>query len=179
MSGLEILGVVASALQVLAYGISIASSIAAIYERVKNAPQQYHEYAYQITLLINTARSIEQNPVLQQIEDVHCYLTATLVEAKALKSILDRATIGFAKNSVKTKYWSVIKGSQQRKIFQHFENLQQKKTALLLCISTAHTTQLSNVQGSVDQLLDMTAMHYQRSSLEIEEKFVGWPESLW
>jgi hypothetical protein len=171
MSGLEALGVAASALQVVAYGISIASSIAAIYERVRNAPQQYHEYSCQISLLINTARSIEQNPSLQQIADVNYHLTATLIEAKALKSILDRAAVGFAKNSVKQKYWSVLKGSQQRKIFQHFENLQQKKTALLLCISTAHTTQLSNVQGSVDQLLDMTARHCQ--ILETEEKFVS------
>jgi len=176
MSGLEALGVAASALQVVAYGISIASTIATICERVRNAPQQYREYACQISLLIDTAQSIEQNPVLQQIADVNYHLTATLIEAKALKSLLDEAAVGFAKKSVKQKYWSVIKGSQQRKISQHFENLQQKKTALLLCISTAHVTQLSSVQGSVDQLLDMTARRYQRASSETET-VVRLPES--
>jgi hypothetical protein len=160
---MEFLGVAASAAQLVAYGISIASSIAIICERVRDAPQQYHEYSCQVKLLINTARIIEQNPVLQ-IAEVNCHLSATLVEAQTLQSMLECATASFKKSSIKRRFWSAIKGKEQRKIFEHLENLQRMKTALLLCISTVHTTQLSNIEESVEQLLDINAESSQNSS---------------
>ena len=146
MSGLEALGAAASAASLVSYGISIVSSITQICERVRDAPRLYRDYSSQVTLLISTAERLQRSPLLQ-VAEVYYQLATTLAEARTLQSALNHATSRFAKSSVKQKYWRT--GSEQRKIFSHLESLQQKKTALLLCISAVQATQISSTQGSV------------------------------
>jgi hypothetical protein len=145
MAAVAVLSVAVSAAQLAEYSISIISFIAKIHNRLQDAPRQYREYELQLQLLINTARGIEQNPALQ-VADVRSHLEATLVDVKALQSILCRPAIGCINSSPKRKYWNAIIGSEERKICT-FRAPASKNIGLLLCISTVNTIQLFSVQG--------------------------------
>jgi hypothetical protein len=177
MAALVILGVAASAAQLAEYSLSIVSFITRICNKVRDAPRQYQEYEIELKLLIYTARGIGQNPALQTA-DIQYHLDATLVDVEALQSILCRLAVNVPRRSLKRKYWNAIKGSDEIKISFHLECLHRKNTGLLLCISAVHATQLSNVQESLDQLVDMSAGHDQKPWAEIEETEVGFATAL-
>ncbi|KAE9367541.1 hypothetical protein N431DRAFT_444675 [Stipitochalara longipes BDJ] len=156
MAALVILSVAASAAQLVEYSLSIVSFITRICNKVRDAPRQYREYEIELKLLIYTARGIGQNPALQTA-DIQYHLDATLVDVEALQSILCRLAVNAPRRSLKRKYWDAINASDDLRISFHLESLHRKNTGLLLCICAVHTTQLTNVQGSLDQLVDMSA----------------------
>ncbi|KAF1971158.1 hypothetical protein BU23DRAFT_195111 [Bimuria novae-zelandiae CBS 107.79] len=158
---LTALGVAASATQLAAYGLTIISYIAKTSERVQNTPQEYHEYEVQLRNLVNTAQGIERNPALQT-RNVKFQLDTISAEVRTLQSILCPA-IGFEKNSCK-KNWNIIYGSEQRKIAMHLKSLYQMNIALLLCITTSNTDQLSDVKGSINKLADQNIELEQETS---------------
>lgn len=155
MAALAVLSVATSAGQLAEYSISIVSFLAQIHNRLQDAPRQYREYEEQLQVLINTARSIEQNPALQ-VADIQSHLEATLVDVRVLQSLICSPAVGSINSSPKHKYWNAVTGIEERKISAHLESLHQKNIGLLLSISTVNTTQLSSVQGSVDKLIDMS-----------------------
>jgi hypothetical protein len=167
------LGVAASATQLAAYGLTIISYIATVYERVQNAPQEYHEYKVQLQNLVNTAQRIEHNPALQT-PDVQSHLDAISVEVRALQSMLCPA-VDLGKN-VGKKNWNIIINSEQRKITMHLKRLYQMDIALLLCISTINTGQLSDMKGSINKFADLNIELGQKTP-ETGATKVGLPES--
>lgn len=177
MAALVVLGVAASAAQLAEYSLSIVSFITRFCNKVRDAPRQYREYEIELKLLIYTARGIGQNLALQTA-DIQYHLDATLVDVEALQSILCSLAVNAPRRSLKRKYWNAITASDELKISFHLESLHRKNTGLLLCISAVHTTQLSNVQGSLDQLVDMSAGCDQKLGAQIEETEVGFARAL-
>jgi hypothetical protein len=169
MAAIAAIGIAASAAQLIAYSGGIVAFIAQIYSRVKGVPQQYREYEEQLKLLISTARDIERNPALQ-LPDVQYHLEATFVDVRALQSILCHPALGSAKSSKTENLWNAIKGSEARRIEVHLERLRQKRAGLHLCISTAHTAQLSNVQDGVEKLIDMSITSQEKYWQGVDEK---------
>jgi hypothetical protein len=155
MSGLDALGVVASAAQLVVYGKGILDFLASIYDRIRDAPQQYREYEIQLRLLINIAQNISNTPALQ-IPDVKYHLDATFVEVRRLQSILCSPTSGFLKSSGLRNYWKLITWDDEKKISLLLDRLHLKNMGLLSCINTVNTVQLSRVQGSVETLIAMS-----------------------
>ncbi|TAQ91396.1 hypothetical protein B7494_g350 [Chlorociboria aeruginascens] len=149
MSVAAVLGVMASAAQLVVYGTGILAFLADLYDRVRDVPAPYCEYELQLKLLVNISRAIEQNPALR-IPGVQAYLDAILVEVRTLQSILCSPASGSAGTR---KLWGLITGREQRKIFEHLGSLHRNNTGLLLCISTANTSQLSSMQDNMVKLI--------------------------
>lgn len=152
MAALAALRVAASATQLVAYSKSIISFIATAYDRVKDAPQQYRSFELQLKLLVDITNRIEQNPILQTA-GVKCHLESTLVETRALQSILCCPSKGLGNGAIVWRYWNLFKGTEQQEILVYLESFHRKNTGLILSINTVNTTQLARMEASVEQLV--------------------------
>ena len=154
MSGIEVVGLLASLSQLTSYGIKITISIKDIYQRVQNAPQKIQEHAQQIRQLINIATTIKRHTFLHH-KEVEIHVEATLGQAKSLKNTLDDIQSEYLRGSVR-KYWNILRKSQEKEILASFERLEKEKSALQLCISFNHTILLGNIQNSIDELHEIS-----------------------
>ena len=152
MSGLAALGVVASASQLAAYGIKIATSVSQIYKDIQDAPRQIREQSKQIRELIELTTLIEQHKVFQS-PIILPHLEATLLEARALYGILRGVAANYAEKSI-WRYWKLLNCNHENQILAGFNKLEREKSALTLCISIIHTDLLCSIQGRVRQLSD-------------------------
>lgn len=167
MAAITAVGVAASAAQLVVYGKGIISFLADVRDRVNNASQQYQSFELQLRLLVCIARGVEQNPALQT-GDLKSHLDGTLVEVRSLQSILCSPAKRIANRSTVGRYWNLIHGAEQRKIFEYLDRLHKKNTGLLLSINTVNTTQLSSVQEAIDKLVDVYIKRGQQTYPEIE-----------
>jgi hypothetical protein len=151
MSGIEILGSVAAAAQLVGLVINIVETLSKIRERVRRAPEQYNEYLVQTHQLLVTSELIQASEALQT-EEIKIQLVDAIAEAEKLQSILVIAAQRFARNPVKQTFWRVVKGHEERLISSHFANLLQLKTTLVLSISTINATQMTTVQYTIEEL---------------------------
>ncbi|KAI9806988.1 MAG: hypothetical protein M1833_002646 [Piccolia ochrophora] len=150
MSGLEIVGVLASAAQLANYCVKITISITELYRSVREAPKRIKPRENQIRQLIHTTEQIKQHRVLQTAV-VQCHIHATLVEATALYEILDQTARQYSRGAIR-RYWKVLSASKERLIDESFDKIEREKSALTLCITTIHTSLLCSIQGGVDLL---------------------------
>lgn len=87
MSGIEVVGVLASASQLAAYSIKIASHLCQIYSEAHDSSQRIKAHITQVRELIETAIRIEQHRFLH-LSAIYAQLHKTLAEARALCNIL-------------------------------------------------------------------------------------------
>ncbi|KAI9795226.1 MAG: hypothetical protein M1833_007308 [Piccolia ochrophora] len=148
MSGLEIVGVVASAAQLANYCIKISVAIPELYRSVRYASERIGPLTEQIRQLIVTTELVEQHRELQTA-NVHYHVEATLVEAIALDTILNQASQQYSQGSVR-RYWKALSANKEKQIDQSFDKIEREKSALILSITTIHTGILCSIQGGVD-----------------------------
>ena len=154
MSGVEVVGLLASVAQLAHYGLKIATSISEIYRRVRDAPLKIQHYTEQISQLIELARFIERREWFQNVKIgayIYGQVNITLSQARALFLVLDQLRTERTQGLVR-KYWKALNGSKEKEILAHFERLEKEKSALQLCIVLCHTELLDNLQSSVDGL---------------------------
>ena len=137
MSGIEIVGFVASASQLVLYSIKITTSLSEIWQRVQDAPLKVRQHLDQIRHLISTARLVEEHHLLQTAH-VHTHIKATLEQAKSLSAILEQLRKDYSRGSIR-RVWKILKATKEKEILASFDRLEKEKSALLLCISVAHT----------------------------------------
>ena len=145
MSGIEILGLVASASQLALYSIKITTCLAEICKRVQDAPVRIRQHSDQIRQLQSTVQLVQQNHLLQTAH-VYAHINATLEQAKTLSAILEQLTKDYSRGSIR-KYWKILKASREKEILDIFDRLEKEKSALILCISVIQMDQLG--QGIV------------------------------
>ena len=133
MSGVEVIGLLASVTQLVAYGTNITTSIPEIYRRLQNAPERIQQHTEQVRELITIAEAIETHRLLQTY-NINQHIHSTLTQAKALHAVLDRVKSEYSGTSVR-KYWKVLKGSKEKEILANFDRLEKQKSALMLCMS--------------------------------------------
>jgi len=152
MTGVEVLGGLASIAQLLEYSLKLSSLVSEVYSRVKEAPERVIMHTAQIHQLVDTARLIERSSDLQKpIIEVH--LKATLTEAARLQRILERMIEDYTKGPSKKRIWNAVRGAGERRMLTSFERLEKEKSALILCISFIHTETLGTIRDGVGQLL--------------------------
>jgi hypothetical protein len=137
--------------QVLNQGITVISTLLEIRERIRESPERFERYARMVNQLMITAEQIQQNPTLQT-RQVHVYLSATSVEITAAQQVLDK----FTKASRSRRAWRVISGRLQRRIVEHLDNLHHTISEFCLYIASLTTIRMDKVQGSLDQIMDLT-----------------------
>lgn len=153
MAGLEVLGVIASALQVADIGLKILNSLLEIMDRFKGYNEQLNSHIIQVRQLTEAANLISETPGLQT-PAIHSHLQSTLVEAAGLNLTLEKLA---AKSSTSAgrRYWEIaVKGGfREREILERLGGLEQRKTALILCITVAHSETLAGIHSRVSFLV--------------------------
>lgn len=145
MSGIEIVGLLASASQLVVYSIKITTCLADICQRVKDAPLRIEQHSDQIRHLVSIARFVEEHHLLQTAH-VQAQINATLEQAKTLLETLEQLTEDYSRGTIR-KYWKILRGAKEKEILANFDRLEKEKTALHLCIVLVHTDLLGNIQG--------------------------------
>src|SRR6266536_2934537 len=103
MSGLEILGAVASAVQLADTFIKIATSTIDLFSRVRDAPETIRKRIETVKHLIDIAKLIEHNPSLQT-PLIASVLTRARADADKLLKILTKIDAQPTAGKV-VKYW--------------------------------------------------------------------------
>ena len=147
MSGIEVVGFLADASQLVVYSIKITTCLSEICQRVQDAPLRIQQQSDQIRHLLSTAQLVEQHHLLQTA-NVIAHINATLEQAKSLSATLEQLTIDYTNGSIR-RYWKILKASKEKQILANFDRLEKEKSALILCISVAQTDLLG--QG-IDKL---------------------------
>jgi hypothetical protein len=168
MSGLEVLGVLASIVQLLDCGLKISLLVREIYSKVRDAPESVSIHTAQIRQLVDTARFIERSRDLQNPR-VDFHIKATLAEAERLLQILEHMVNDYSKGSNKRRIWKTLIRAGERQMLTGFERLEKEKTALILCINFVHTETLGNISDGVNELIKMA--NIDRNVAALGERF--------
>ena len=130
---LAALGAVAAASQLAEQSLKIINFVIDLYSKVRDAPESIRKQSDQLDQLIHIAKLIEDNPPLRR-DEVVSSLRSCLDEAKKLQEILTNISTAAGDGKVK-KFWRALDGvATEKRILALFENLEQKKSSLLLCI---------------------------------------------
>ncbi|SLM34627.1 hypothetical protein LPUS_03483 [Lasallia pustulata] len=138
MSGVEVLGIMASVAQITQCAISITSAIAEIYGTVQAAPARVQQGSEQLERLLVTADMIKENR-MTQTKSVEAHLAAIVADVNALRVLLSRLATS-SKKSFK-RYLRVCLGNlEEREMIAQFDKIEKEKTALVLSIIAVHSS---------------------------------------
>ena len=134
MSGLEILGVAASAVQVAQVSLAIVTSLTSLFNQIRDAPKLVQTRLVQVQTLAEISRLIASMPQLQTAE-VEAILMSCSKDAVALKDVLEGLVVEKDGSSIKKWAKSVGGVVMERKIVGLLHSLEVGKSALVLCIT--------------------------------------------
>lgn len=144
MSGLEVLGALASASQLAEQGLKITATVYDIYRKVRDAPESIRKQTVQVEQLIDIAKLIESTSSLQT-DLVASILSSCTDEAHRLLHSLQQVAPG-PENHLPMKIWKAVNGTtKEKKILEHFTKLEQGKSSLTLCIGTTDSSVLNTI----------------------------------
>ena len=156
MSGVEVLGLLASVAQLAAYTGNITNTIVEIYRRVQDTPKRIRQLKEQLRMLIHITELIRSDRALQT-KEVEDHVRSTLEQAKLLNKLLEKVKVEYSQSTAR-KLWTAVLHNKEKEIVRSFEQLEQRKSALHFCVSLSHSTLLGDIRNSVDQL------HYKQGS---------------
>jgi len=134
MSGLEVVGALAAASQLVEQSLQIIIYISDLYKRVRDAPESIRKQSIQVEQLIDITRLIEHNPPLQTVL-VDSILENCLRITEELQEILARVSTTAGDGRVR-KVWKALEGvTREKRILALLAKLEQEKSALVLCIN--------------------------------------------
>lgn len=134
MSGLEILGVAASAIQVAQVTLDIVASLTMLFNQIRDAPKLLQTRLAQVQTLIEISRLIASMPQLQTAE-VEAILQSCSSDARELKDVLQSLVHEEGGSSIR-KWTRAVGGViMEKRIIGHLHNLEVGKSALTLCIT--------------------------------------------
>ena len=133
MSGLEVLGAAASAIQLADAAWKISKLFSSLSSHVKDTPSSILKRKAQIEHLAEVARLIKNSPVLQT-DLIASLLRACVPEIGDLEGLLSKLVDGATSGRI-ARYWKALGGMQtEKRITTICERLEQEKTAIILCI---------------------------------------------
>lgn len=151
MSGLEVIGGLASTAQLVAYAVKAAAFLSDIYERLKHAPERIEQHAHQLKRLIDIILHIKDTHS-RHTKLVFAQLDCTIAQACSLRDILIKVLGQYTQPSLRRRYWKRLKGKKERQILIALQNLEREKTQLTLCLTAAQTEVLQDFQRKVRKM---------------------------
>lgn len=171
MSGVEVVGILASTAQLITYILRISTYFEEICRKVQGAGQEFKKHNGQIKQLTVIAEDVKRHPLLQT-DAIHSHVKALLVDAETLCTILDQAKAEYGKGLIRKVLWA-IKGHRERDILIIVERLEREKSSLVLAIniiqlnvSVALGDKFSNMQAGSDGIKkDSTTTVFKRPKI--------------
>jgi hypothetical protein len=134
MSGLEILGVAASAVQVAQVSLAIVTSLTSLFNQIRDAPKALQTRLLQIQTLFEISRLVARMEQLQTAE-VESVLQSCAKDGETLRDLLEGLVI--EEDGSRIKKWVKAIGGlvMEKKIAGLLQSLEIGKTSLMLCIA--------------------------------------------
>jgi hypothetical protein len=134
MSGLEILGVAASAVQLAQLSLAIVTSLTSLFNQIRDAPKVIQTRLLQVQTLFEISRLIAKTSQLQTPE-IESVLQSCVKDGDALRDLLQGLVV--EKDGPKIKKWAYAIGGSimEKKIIGLLQSLEVGKTSLTLCIT--------------------------------------------
>ncbi|KAI0907521.1 hypothetical protein F4823DRAFT_551427 [Ustulina deusta] len=135
MSGLDVLGALASTGQLVGYVITVSSKLNEVRRKIRNTPKRLEEYDRQFKELVAIAKYIEKNPPIQTKELDLC-LKAILAKTTTIREILSN----FEQLSKGRQRWTIISGNLLQQLNECFGDVRNtmENLALLIASQNAH-----------------------------------------
>ncbi|KAI1125408.1 hypothetical protein F5Y10DRAFT_268131 [Nemania abortiva] len=131
MSGIEVLGVIASTAQLVAYAITVSSKLNEIRSKIRNAPKKIEQYQHQFEEVIAVAEYMQKNPPIQT-EELKRYISAIVEKTTAIGLILKK----FEESSRNRRRWNILSGELSRQLDESFGEIKNTMGNLLLLITS-------------------------------------------
>ncbi|KAE9377807.1 hypothetical protein N431DRAFT_365750, partial [Stipitochalara longipes BDJ] len=146
MSGLELLGVAASVVQVAQLSLALVTSLTSLCNSIRDAPGIMQARLVQVQTLIDISKRIAFQPQLQTPE-VETILMTCLGESKALLNDLVVEVGGS-----KLKKWTNAIGGlvEEKRIVGRLERLELAKASLTLCIVQIDSSVLDGIDTRLE-----------------------------
>jgi len=133
MAGVEVIGVLASAGQLIHYSFALINSLRAFYERVHTNPERYQRQVDQLTGLVNTVDLIRETESLNT-SLISSYLQAILARIQSLDQLLKQC-LRDAQARTRIRLWKGLwTAKREDEIQKEFDGLQEIKSSLVLCV---------------------------------------------
>lgn len=151
MSGLEAVGAAASVVQLAAMGFRLVVALSNICQRLKDHPEKLKKRQRSVEQLVEITKAIESTPDLDR-ELVQSVMKTSVIDAQALLDLIE--PIAFAAGDGRGKrYWKALCGAaKEDRILGLLDGLEERKTALILCIGVANSSVLRTVDKSIMDL---------------------------
>lgn len=145
MSGPEVIGVVASASQLVQYVVEIIDYTVKVSQFFKRLPCPFQQHKDHLETLILTVSTIGQTPFLQT-HLIKAHLEALLNRTEILCSTLRDYTTVIPQNSL-SKIWAALRAYRaEGQILRDLASLERDKSNLLLCLTSSYGIVLHNIK---------------------------------
>ncbi|KAF9641094.1 hypothetical protein BFW01_g12900 [Lasiodiplodia theobromae] len=154
ISGLEVLGAVASASQISFYVCNIVAAVQAIRRELREAPQRIQQRTKHLSFLLSIINSIQTNQLFHTSE-VENHLKDIQERIYTLRLTLESSNKPLKDQSLR-KVWRALETLRaETQILKSFDALESEKSSLLLFIAGAYGAKLHEVyQLAVDIKMD-------------------------
>ncbi|KAL1630306.1 hypothetical protein SLS56_004978 [Neofusicoccum ribis] len=154
MSGLEVLGAVASASQISFYVCNIVAAVQAIRRELREAPQRIQQRTKHLFFLLSIINSIQTNQLFHTSE-VENHLKDIQERIYTLRLTLESNNKPLKDQSLR-KVWRALETLRvETQILKSFDALESEKSSLLLFITGAYGAKLHEVyELAVDIKMD-------------------------
>ena len=149
MSGLEVIGVVASASQLVRYILEIIDYTQTIWIFTKGASCPFQQHREHLESLISAIRTIRQTPSLQK-PVIENHLKALLKITEPLCAALRRYSTDLPRSPVRKFLAALQAGKTEVQILKDLASLERQKSNLSLCISSLHGIALHQIKEKMD-----------------------------
>lgn len=181
MTGVEVLGALASAAQIAFYIIQTSSMIIEQFKRLRNAAIKFQQHSDTTTQLIGISRVVQSNQWLQT-ESMASLLKGILGRLEEVHKLLPKvqkhdksARPGFV-----VTYWKAFRSLRKEdRILAIFAGLEEQKSALALCILEIQTRYTGETSCNVTKLLPMVdsiqedVSHIRRGTRVLRVRYFG------
>ncbi|KAI0442793.1 hypothetical protein F4803DRAFT_518038 [Xylaria telfairii] len=135
MSGLEVLGAVAGAAQLVGYVITASTKLNEVRFKIRHSTKRLEQYDVQFKQLIAIMHHIQQNPRIQTEELKNCLVTLA-DQTKSIQEILAK----FERSSKSRRHWNIINGDFLRQLDECFGDIRttMESVVVLIVSQNAH-----------------------------------------
>lgn len=152
MSGFEVIGVVASASQIIKYTAEIIDYIRSVFDFVTGTSCQFEQHREHLEALILTVKTIRQTPLLQT-SLVRDHLEVLLRQSKTLGQVLRRYTVNLPRKSFRRIWTALFVHKAEGQILRGLASLERDKSNLLLCLTSSYGIVLHEIKERIDSNL--------------------------
>lgn len=148
MSGVEVIGVIASAVQLADVSVRLVSGISRLCRQFRDHPRNLSKRVHNLEQLIQITKII-QTTKLTDIDIFRTTLENSIADAEALLALIE--SLSPQERDGKTRRgWKAVCGvAKETQILDALRQLEEQKGALLICIGVANSKLLSTADQSI------------------------------